>query len=111
MLGFIVIIAFTLAGEALVALAGLPVPGSIVGLLLLCGYLTFGRAGLAEIDATARLILRFLPLFLVPVGVAVVGLGADPGPELARLVATLVVALVVGVLAVSSVMRLVARRS
>lgn len=109
MLGFTAIIAFTLAGEAVVALVGLPVPGSIVGLLLLLAYLSRGRAGLAEIETTARLILRYLPLFLVPVGVAVVGLGADPGGDLVRLVATLLAALVVGVVIVSTVMRLVCR--
>lgn len=111
MLGFIAILAFNLAGEAVVALAELPIPGSIVGLLMLLAYLTPGRAGLAEIDGTARQILRFLPLFLVPVGVAVVSLGADPGADLARLVGTLVAALVVGVLIVSTVMRLVLRRA
>lgn len=109
MLGFLVLIVVTLLGEATLAALALPVPGAIVGLLLFVSYLGLRGPGAEEAEAAARSVLRFLPLFLVPVGVAVVGLGARLDADLSLLVGTLLVALVAGVLAVSTVMRLALR--
>lgn len=107
--GFIALIAFTLAGEAVVHALALPIPGSIVGLLLLLACLTARPSGLPAVEATARETLRFLPLFLVPVGVAVVSLASRADAGLGHLVLTLVIALVLGVVIVSTLMRLALR--
>ncbi|WP_171020105.1 CidA/LrgA family protein [Hydrogenophaga sp. 2FB] len=60
-------------GDALVALLGWPLPGSLVGLLLLLGALAL-RGGVPQsLEAVASPLLRHLMLFLIP-SVAAVGL-------------------------------------
>ncbi len=109
--GFITLIAFTLAGEAAVQALGLHIPGSIIGLLLLLACLTARPGRLPAVEASARDLLRFLPLFLVPVGVAVVSLASRAEAGLPMLVLTLMVALVLAVVIVSTLMRLAMRRA
>lgn len=118
MSGILAIIGFTIAGELVVASFSLPVPGAIVGLVLLLAALALAgrRRGepplaIAEIETSARTVLRFLPLFLVPLGVGVITLGGMDQADLARLVATLVLALVAAIVAVSTVLRLLAPRA
>lgn len=61
-----------LAGEALVRLAGLPVPGPVVGMVLLLALL-FARGGPpAPLQSTAEGLLGHLSLLFVPAGVGVV---------------------------------------
>jgi putative effector of murein hydrolase LrgA (UPF0299 family) len=70
-----------LAGEALVRVTSLPIPGPVVGLILLLA-LMLGRTPLpVALDDTADGLLRHLSLLFVPAGVGVVQhldrLGAD----------------------------------
>ena len=109
MSGFIVLIAFYIAGEAIAQTLHLPVPGSIIGLLLLLAGLAAKRGPVEEVAGAARQILRFLPLFLVPVGVAVVSLGAGSHDGLPLLVVTLIAALPAGVVVTALAMRLALR--
>jgi holin-like protein len=60
-----------LAGEALVRLLGLPIPGPVVGMLLLLGGLIWRRRSSHELDQTADTLLRYLALLFVPAGVGV----------------------------------------
>jgi holin-like protein len=61
-----------LAGEAIVHAAALPVPGPVVGMMLLFGLLLI-RAPLPQgMDDTADGILNHLSLLFVPAGVGVV---------------------------------------
>jgi len=69
------LVALQFLGDALVARTGWPVPGSLVGLLLLlAGLLLWGRVPQALDDVSAPL-LRHLMLLLIP-SVAAVGLHA-----------------------------------
>ena len=60
-----------LAGEVSVVLTGLPVPGPVLGMLLLLGWL-FLRGDVAEsVGRTADTLLAHLSLLFVPAGVGV----------------------------------------
>lgn len=63
------IFAFLYAGKWLQISFGLPVSGSIIGLLLLFFTLIIGITKLEHILPTGKLLLQYLVLFFVPVGV------------------------------------------
>lgn len=66
-----VLLVFQLAGEVIVQFAGLPIPGPVVGLLLLfLGLCARGNLALPLRD-TANGILQHLSLLFVPAGVGV----------------------------------------
>lgn len=57
-------------GELLVAVTGLSLPGSIVGLLLLAAFLEMGWVKLEWVKAISDFLLSNLGFFFVPPGVA-----------------------------------------
>lgn len=66
-----VLLVFQLAGEIIVQFAGLPIPGPVIGLLLLfLGLCVRGRLA-APLRDTANGILQHLSLLFVPAGVGV----------------------------------------
>jgi len=68
---FVVVVCFQFAGEALSRLAGLPVPGPVVGLaLLVLAALAWPALG-REVEEVADTLLRHLSLLFVPAGVGV----------------------------------------
>lgn len=79
-----------LAGEALARGLVLPIPGPVIGLILLAGILTWRGVGPALHDA-AHGLLRNLALLFVPAGVGIV----QHAPLMAREGVTIAVALVV----------------
>lgn len=58
------------AGELLSKLLSLPLPGALVGMLLLFALLQLRIVRLDQIAATADFLLGHLPFFFVPAGVA-----------------------------------------
>lgn len=99
-----------LAGELLVGLVGLPVPGPVVGSVLLCAGLFARRGAGPYLTATAHVLLRNLSLLFVPAAVGVIeyrGLFLEHGPALlVALVGSTVLALAVAALT----FRLMSRR-
>lgn len=64
---------FQLAGEILVRLAGVPMPGPVLGMILLLLAL-LARGGAPEVfTETTRTLLGYLALLFVPAGVGIVG--------------------------------------
>ena len=59
-----------LLGEGLARSLGLPVPGPVVGMLLLAALLTWPRVR-PPLEAASALLLQHLSLLFVPVGVGV----------------------------------------
>ncbi len=61
-----------LVGEAVSQGLGVPIPGPVLGLLLLLALLVVRRGPTAELQGTAGTLLRHLSLLFVPAGVGVV---------------------------------------
>lgn len=67
--GIAVLLGFWAAGEALVVVARLPMPGSVAGMLLLAGALRVGWIPLVWVRGAAELLVRYMGLLFVPPGV------------------------------------------
>ncbi len=61
-----------LVGEAVVRLAYLPIPGPVLGMLLLFSLLVWRGRSFASLDKTADGLLNYLALLFVPAGVGIV---------------------------------------
>jgi holin-like protein len=72
--GLAVLLLFLFAGEALSRI-GLPMPGNVLGMLLLTAALGFGLVRRHWIEAAARFLLDHMALFFVPAGVGLMAHG------------------------------------
>lgn len=68
--GFVIIIAFLFAGEAIHA-AGSPLPGNVTGMILLAVALKLKVVRREWVEAAANLLVENLSLLFVPAGVGV----------------------------------------
>lgn len=68
-----VIIAITEVGKWLSSTFHLPLPGNILGMLMLFILLTTGLFKLEWIEEGANLILKYMALFFIPAGVGLLG--------------------------------------
>ncbi|CAE6825782.1 CidA/LrgA family protein [Paraburkholderia domus] len=62
---------FQCLGEGLSILLHIPVPGPVIGLVLLFAYLVVRPSAVAAIEPTALELLRHLSLLFVPAGVGI----------------------------------------
>jgi putative effector of murein hydrolase LrgA (UPF0299 family) len=97
--GILILLGFQLLGEILYRLGWLPLPGPVIGMVLLMFFLFWKPRALSKpLDATARLLLDWLGLLFVPAGVGVVSdldvLRAQWLPILVGLVGSTLVSLV-----------------
>ncbi|GAA6134626.1 CidA/LrgA family protein [Oceaniserpentilla sp. 4NH20-0058] len=70
--GLIVFISYMLLGEFISALIAWPVPGSVLGMLLLFMTLVI-RGGVSDsVKQSSQSLLPYLPLFIVPASVGIV---------------------------------------
>jgi holin-like protein len=63
------------AGSALVWMTDVPLPGSLVGMLLLLALLRLGVVRTAHVEEAAALLLQHLNLFFVPLAVGLMAWG------------------------------------
>lgn len=75
LLQLLAITGFYLVGESLQAFFNIPLPGSIIGFLLLFAALMLKIYPIEWIDSGAHFLLAFLPLYFVPATVGVVEYG------------------------------------
>jgi holin-like protein len=83
---FATLLVFQCVGEVLARGLSLPVPGPVLGMVLMAGYLLAVPASAEALRPTALELLRHLSLLFVPAGVGVVQHGqrlADEGTALA----------------------------
>jgi len=110
MLGaFTLLLVYQLAGEVLVLVTGLPVPGPVVGMLLL--FLTLAARGSAPgwLRESCQGMLAHLSLLFVPAGAGVLlhfhRLGAEWVPIVVALVASTVITIAVTALVMKALQR------
>ena len=71
--GILILLGFQLVGEILYRLGWLPLPGPVIGMVLLMFLLWWKPRALSEpLDATARHLLEWLGLLFVPAGAGVI---------------------------------------
>lgn len=107
------LLALQLAGEVLVRVLGLPVPGPVLGMLLLFAALALSGRAPDELADTALGILRHLSLLFIPAGVGVI-VHLEPvyevwGRLLFTVVASTLITIVVTAFALIGMQRLLAR--
>jgi holin-like protein len=106
----LILLSCQLAGEAAAHVLALPLPGPVLGMLLLVAGMKLSPQLAATVTPVARGILGNLSLLFVPAGVGVVGhlgaLGTSGGPILLAVVASTVLAIAVGALTFAAVARL-----
>ncbi len=101
---------FQLVGEVVSRALSLPVPGPVLGMLLLFIFLRWRGGPPPQLSATAHGILSHLPLLFVPAGVGVMvhlGLLASEGIPL---LVTIVVSTTITLLVTGLVMRFLRRK-
>lgn len=76
----------------------LNIPGSILGLVLLFSYFCFKGQVNENLEASSKTLLKFLPLFLVPIGVGVKTLLENADTALLTLVGVSITALICGII-------------
>lgn len=88
----IAVIFFYLAlGELVVWLTAVPVPSSIIGMMLLAASLSAGWLDMRRVDRAAEFLVRNLGFFFVPAGVGLVNCFDIIAAEWLPIVATLVI--------------------
>lgn len=91
LLCFLVLLIFQFLGEALVRLLGLPIPGPVIGMLLLFFTLiTFPRL-LAKLEQAAMAMLQHLSLLFIPAGVGIMVSVSQVGDHWLAIVVAMVV--------------------
>jgi holin-like protein len=70
--GLIIVLVYQLAGEVSVLYLDLPVPGPVVGMILLFISLVLRGSSSEPLEQTARSLLSHLSLLFVPAGVGVI---------------------------------------
>jgi holin-like protein len=104
--GLAVLLLFQLVGEVMELAAGLPVPGPVVGMVLLLIALEAGLPGQEDLREASGAALAFLSLLFVPAGVGII----EHLPRLAQEWPALGAALVVSTAATVAVTGWVAQR-
>jgi len=88
----IAIIFFYLAlGELVVWVTGVPIPSSIIGMILLAASLSAGWLDIRRVDRAAEFLVRNLGFFFVPAGVGLINCLDIIAAEWLPIVATLVI--------------------
>jgi holin-like protein len=94
-----------LVGEAVVRLADLPVPGPVLGLVLLLAILALRRAVPGTLESTAGGLLKHFSLLFVPAGVGVLQHLPRIEAEWLAIAAALLVSSVSTIVVTAAVMR------
>lgn len=84
------------AGYAIATALSLPVPGNLIGMLLLLAMLATGAVRTPWVEGSAALLLRHLAFFFVPITVGLMGFAALLAADGAAILVTLLVSAAVG---------------
>lgn len=85
-----ILLLFQSLGEGIVFVLKMPVPGPVIGMLLLFGVLLLRPRLHALVEPGGTGLLRHLSLLFVPAGAGIVAAGADVGSQWSALVASLI---------------------
>jgi holin-like protein len=104
-----VLLCCQLAGEVAARLLGVPVPGPVLGMLLLFALLVARARALESVRDPALGLLRYLSLLFVPAGVGLMRHFGRIGSELVAICAAVVVSTALTIAVTAAVFQLTAR--
>ncbi len=70
--GLAVIFLFQFLGEAIAEISGIPIPGNVIGMLLLFAALLIRVVPLETVDKPATILIATLGMFFIPPGVGLI---------------------------------------
>lgn len=105
LIGITVLLCYQLAGEVLVLLSGIPVPGPVVGMVLLLITLLVRGKSAGALDGASTSLLSHLSLLFVPAGVGAMLHFQRIGAEWLPISVALVVSTLLTLLITALVMR------
>ena len=70
--GLVIIFGFLFLGEALVRILNLPIPGNVVGMILLTLALVLDLVKLEDVEREAEMLVRNMSIMFIPPGVGIV---------------------------------------
>ena len=107
---FAVLLIFQCLGEGVSYLFGLPVPGPVIGMLLLFGFVMLRPQVADAIEPTALELLRHLSLLFVPAGVGIMVSADRVRGDAAAVVVALAVSTTLAIAVTALVTRALLRR-
>ncbi len=108
--GFMILLLCQLVGEIVARILSLPVPGPVVGMLMLWVVLSGRRSAPPWLHETAQGLLRHFPLLFVPAGVGIMVHIALLQREWLPLLMTLITSTLVTMIVTAAIMRFLLRR-
>ena len=97
-------------GRAIVSRLGIPLPGNLVGMVILLALLGSGIVRPEWVEPAATLLLRHLAFFFVPIAVGLMAMGDLLRAQGVPLLAVLLVSAGVGIVASGATTQAIARR-
>ncbi len=73
--GLLILLLCQFAGEVVARAADVPVPGGVIGMLILFAALVIRRGVPADLDQVSQVVLKPLTLYFVPASVGIMTLG------------------------------------
>lgn len=104
-----IILALQLAGEVIVRLTGLPIPGPVLGMLALFVALLYRGQAPESLERLASALLSHLGLLFVPAGVGVIGYLALIAERWLPLILTLIGSTLIAILVTAFTLRVLLR--
>jgi holin-like protein len=102
---FATLLVFQTLGEGLAYALSLPVPGPVIGMVLLFIYLLWRRAEAEKLTPTTQEFLKHLSLLFIPAGVGIIVHMERVGAEWLPIVTALVVSAMVSLIVTAFVLR------
>ena len=96
--GMLILLLFQLLGDFLAQLSGIPVPGSVIGMLLLFLTLALRRGVPDYLEHSAQQILKPLTLYFVPASVGIMTMGPLLAKEGIRIAVVMVLSILLPLL-------------
>lgn len=96
--GLLILLLCQFAGEALARASGIPVPGGVIGMLILFAVLVIRRGVPADLDQVSQVVLKPLTLYFVPASVGIMTMGPLLAQEGIRIGLVLAISTVVPLL-------------
>ncbi|QBR02413.1 CidA/LrgA family protein [Paraburkholderia pallida] len=104
------LLVFQCLGEGVSYVLNLPIPGPVIGMLLLLGFLSIRPRAAGVIEPTALELLRHLSLLFVPAGVGIMASAGSVSGQVTAIVAAIVISTTLAIVVTALVTRALLRR-